>query len=129
MPEEETVTADTMMNQPPAGVPMPPSPAVPAFEKPRQGSTVRHCMHAGCLAKQQQQQHYQAARAIAFMRDSSNVAYSHVENDDTRTACARSIPSQTPALAVREAAHWQAPQLTEHIGHLRKQKRRPGTSW
>ena len=44
------MTADTMMNQPPAGVPMPPSPAVPAFEKPRHGSTVRHFMHAGCLA-------------------------------------------------------------------------------
>lgn len=50
VPEGTPETGDTMFTQPPAGVPMPPSPAVPVFEQPRHGSAVRHLMHAGCIA-------------------------------------------------------------------------------
>jgi hypothetical protein len=49
-PTEEPESPEAMLQHPPAGVPMPPSPAVPAFEKSRQSrvTAVRHLLTDVC---------------------------------------------------------------------------------
>ena len=55
--DETTETIDTMLKHSLAGSGVAPSPAVPPLKKPRCGSTVRHFMHAGCLAILPQRAH------------------------------------------------------------------------